>query len=361
MKTKIGILVFALLAVLCNLQAQDRITANAVSYDISDNLDLQAVATLFGKSKNLENFEQRLNDPRSQISNLDLNQDGYVDYLRVMENADNGNSEVVIQAVLGDNVFQDVATIDVEKDNSENPAIQIIGDPYLYGPDYILLPVFVRRPLIFSFFWGSAYRPWHSPFYWGYYPPRFQSWRPMATFKYQRNVHRYISYKNTYNFTTVRRFNNPAIGHDNFRRNDYATKYPGGSFNQRHAEVKNKLELNQRRPSNAGNNAGKNVDRQIQNQRPQPAKNNQETKVIERRRPVSGPQTNPVSAPKRPVNQIGTSNDKLVSPGKTKTVINRKRTEIKATPKQQTVKKSVITTDETKRKTRKERRAEEKK
>jgi hypothetical protein len=70
------------------LFAQDVTTVTARSEDISDNLDLEAVASVFGESKDLEDFEKRLNGPDTQISNLDLNNDGEVDYLRVMETAD---------------------------------------------------------------------------------------------------------------------------------------------------------------------------------------------------------------------------------------------------------------------------------
>lgn len=47
---------------------------------------------------------------------------------------------------------------------------RVIGDPYIYGPYYIIEPVYVYTPSIFSFFWGPRYFRWHSPYYWGYYP-----------------------------------------------------------------------------------------------------------------------------------------------------------------------------------------------
>jgi cystathionine beta-lyase family protein involved in aluminum resistance len=55
-----------------------------------------------------------LNDPELQISNLDLNNDNEVDYLRVIETVENRTHVIIIQSIL-DNVYQDVATIDVEK------------------------------------------------------------------------------------------------------------------------------------------------------------------------------------------------------------------------------------------------------
>ncbi|MFT4735150.1 MAG: hypothetical protein ACI9DJ_000161 [Algoriphagus sp.] len=51
------------------------VTVMPTNYDISNNLDLQAVASTFGNSNSLADFEHRLNDPEIKISNLDLNQD----------------------------------------------------------------------------------------------------------------------------------------------------------------------------------------------------------------------------------------------------------------------------------------------
>jgi hypothetical protein len=64
-------------------QAQNRTSVNAMNSEISDNLDLRAVASIFGDSRNLQDFERR--NPELQISNLDLNNDNEVDYLRVIE------------------------------------------------------------------------------------------------------------------------------------------------------------------------------------------------------------------------------------------------------------------------------------
>jgi hypothetical protein len=82
--------------------------------EISDNLDLRA-ADIFGDSRNLREFERQLNDPELQISNLDLNNDNEVDYLRVIETVDNRTHVVIIQSVLDREVYQDVATIEIEK------------------------------------------------------------------------------------------------------------------------------------------------------------------------------------------------------------------------------------------------------
>ena len=126
MKTKlffwslVGILTFQ------NIEAQNRANINAVNSQISADLDLKSIARIFGEAQNLEDFEIRLNDPEYQISNLDLNEDNEVDYLRVVESIENRSHSIVIQAVLDHTLFQDVATITLEKNNLNSAPITII-------------------------------------------------------------------------------------------------------------------------------------------------------------------------------------------------------------------------------------------
>lgn len=114
--------------------------------DISLYLDLQAVAAAFAQSSNVQDFEYLLNNSSYMLSNLDLNRDGYIDYLRVVETMEGYNHIFIIQAVLAMNVYQDVATIVAEVPNSYSYHVQVIGSPYVYGRSYIIEPVFVLRP-----------------------------------------------------------------------------------------------------------------------------------------------------------------------------------------------------------------------
>jgi hypothetical protein len=252
MKTKIVILILALSAGFVTAQAKRKVvtTTRAASYDISDNLDLDAVASIFGDAENLEDFERRLNDPDNRISNLDLNEDGYIDYLRVLENSSNENSLVVIQAVLDKDVFQDVATIEIERDSNNRHRIQIVGDSYIYGSNYIIEPVFVHAPLIFSFFWSPRYISWHSPYYWNYYPHYYHSYRPYSPFKYRRHVYSCINFENSYHRANDRHIHFSGESYNHIRRNDYAARYPNRAFVSRHEGIKNRNDLNERRGDN---------------------------------------------------------------------------------------------------------------
>jgi|LGOV01.1.fsa_nt_gb hypothetical protein len=200
MKHRLSILLVLLVFFAVSANAEDVTTVEAESSEIAENLDLNAVASVFGEAENLEDFEKRLNDPDTQISNLDLNEDGEVDYLRVIETSKGDTHLVTIQAVIGEDKYQDVANIDVEKDS-----VQVVGDVAMYGPNYIVEPVYVHPPVIFVFFWGPVYHPWHSPYYWGYYPPYYRPWHPYPRARYRRNVDVHINVNNTYNVTSVRK------------------------------------------------------------------------------------------------------------------------------------------------------------
>ncbi|GEP52420.1 hypothetical protein FNO01nite_30920 [Flavobacterium noncentrifugens] len=247
MKTKI--VTFALFAFVLSapIFAQDRTTVTATGSDISDNLDLKAVASIFGDSQNLEDFEQRLNDPNLQISNLDLNNDNEVDYLRVIESVESNTHLIIIQAVLDKDVYQDVATIEVEKGSNNQVQVQVVGNTFMYGQNYIYEPVYVNTPVIYNHFWVTNYRPYVSSWYWNYYPGYYHMWNPYPIYRYRRNVHVHINIHNHYNYVTTRRSQTAAVLYNGRRANGYERQYPDRAFDRRNANVTNRYELDKTR------------------------------------------------------------------------------------------------------------------
>lgn len=208
---------------------------------------------MFGESANLQDFERRLNDPKYQISNLDLNGDDEVDYLRVIESVEDRTHVVIIQAVLDRDVYQDVATIDVERDNYNKVSVQIVGNSYLYGTNYIYEPVYSVVPVIYTSFWVTNYRPYYSTWYWGYYPTYYSAWRPYPVYRYRNNVNVCINVHNSYNYVNVRRsYRAPAI-YETRRTYGYERMRPNYSFAQRHSNASNRYDLDQRRVSKERN------------------------------------------------------------------------------------------------------------
>ncbi|HEU4790372.1 MAG TPA: hypothetical protein VFS71_11850 [Flavobacterium sp.] len=250
MKTKLQFAAIIASFFAFQMSAQNRTTINAMNSEISDNLDLTAVSSIFGESENLNDFERRLNDPKLQISNLDLNNDNRVDYLRVIESVENRTHVVVIQSVIGRDLYQDVATIEIEKDRSNRISIQIVGNAYIYGQNYIYEPEYCYTPQIYASFWASYYRPYYSTWTWNYYPTYYYAWNPYPIYRYRQNVYGCVNYQNTYNYVNYRRcYRAPAI-YNSYSCNTYERQYPQYAFARRNSTISNRYELDQRRYNN---------------------------------------------------------------------------------------------------------------
>lgn len=169
-----------------SVKADETITVSSTSSEIAAGLDLKAVAKIFASAKDLEQFEAILNNPDSSFVNLDLNGDGDIDYIRVVETGSGDNRLIVLQAILAKDIFQDVASIRVVKDEAQNIQVTITGDEKIYGENYVITPVYIYRPVIYDWFWGPNWYCWNSPYYWGYWPGW---WRPVPCWGYDWYVH----------------------------------------------------------------------------------------------------------------------------------------------------------------------------
>jgi hypothetical protein len=247
MKTKILLLSLMTSVFVVQMHGQNRTRVNAMNYEISDNLDLRAVTDIFGDSKNLQDFERRLNNPELQISNLDLNYDNEVDYLRVIETVDFNTHVIIIQSVLDRDVYQDVATIEVEKDRYNRVHIQVVGNEYMYGPNYIYEPDYYSTPIIYASLWSYNYRPYVSNWYWNFYPSYYYAWNPFPVYRYRNNIQLSLNIYNNYNYVTSRRSNQAVVLYNSRRSNGYERQYPNYAFSRRNASVSNRYELDQTR------------------------------------------------------------------------------------------------------------------
>ena len=249
MKTKFLTLALLSIVSITSVFAQDRTTVTANNSEISDNLDLRAVASIFGDSKDLADFERRLNNPEVPISNLDLNGDNQVDYLRVIETVEGNAHLIVIQSVLGRDMFQDIATVEVEKDRNNRIQVQVVGNVFMYGNNYIYEPVYSFTPVIYSNFWVSNYRPYWSTWYWGYYPSYYYAWNPFPIFRYRSHIGLHINVHHHYNYVNVRRCQNVYNNYYNGGRRGsaYEVKHPNRSFAVRNVNYSNRYELDQKR------------------------------------------------------------------------------------------------------------------
>jgi len=191
-----------------------------------DNLNLYAVMDLFQKSETLEGFERSLNDENSRINNLDLNGDNYIDYITVNDFVDGNVHTIVLRTALNRNENQDLAVFTVQQLRNGEVQIQLIGDPDLYGRNYIVEPIYAETPNpgyrgnanyranntvvtttyyevaawpLIRFIYRPTYVVWRSHWYWDFYPDYWSPWRPYYWhYYYGYHSHWYPTYYQHY-------------------------------------------------------------------------------------------------------------------------------------------------------------------
>jgi len=184
-----------------------------------DNLDLYGVMELFKNSKSPEDFEKALNQEDNKVNNLDLNEDNETDYIKVIDHTGDNAHALVLQVVVNETESQDVAVIEIEKENNETARIQVIGDEDLYGKNYIVEPAEEveagatppPQPLISTpsnppvvvnvwawpsvrYVYGPKYVVWTSPWKWKHYPGWWKPWKPFHWHAYHGRVRPYHLY-----------------------------------------------------------------------------------------------------------------------------------------------------------------------
>lgn len=165
-----------------------------------DHFSLEGALELFKKSASPEEFEKMLNSPDSKVNNLDLNGDGYIDYVRVVDRYEGNVHAFILQAVISDRETQDVAVIELEKHSNGKAVLQIVGDEDVYGVTTIIEPTREVRTyagtrstsaVVNVWAWPSVqyiyspyYSHWVSPWGWHRRPMWYRTWRPVAYVHY---------------------------------------------------------------------------------------------------------------------------------------------------------------------------------
>ncbi len=222
-----------------------------------DHFSLYGALELFKKSESLEQFEELLNKENSEVNNLDLNGDGEVDYIRVIDNMDKDAHAITLQVLVSEKESQDIAIIAIEKTGSESATLQIIGDEDVFGEELIIEPIDdsavsddkrgpsanyeVSKIMVNVWLWPSvrwiyrpAYVPYVSPWYWGYYPRWRRPWKPLSWTVFSPRIVRYqVGYRvsPTIRVTTARNIYAPrrttsvtVVNKYTVNKNSYVTK-----------------------------------------------------------------------------------------------------------------------------------------
>ena len=218
-----GSLLALMVAIFLSTPVQAQEESEGTGYP-GDNFSLEAALDIFKDSKSLEDFEKQLNTEKNNVNNLDLNEDGEIDYIRVEDKMNGDVHAIVLQVPVSKNESQDIAVIEIEKTGKENAMLQIIGSADVYGEEKIVEPFKeegsggkggpdadyeVKRIIVNVYFWRPVrfiYAPnyvvWVSPWRWAYYPSYWRPWRPYPYHRYHSHV---VVHRRHYHVVTTHR------------------------------------------------------------------------------------------------------------------------------------------------------------
>jgi hypothetical protein len=164
-------------------------------YWARENLDLQAVGGLLERAKNAEEFEYLLNSENG-VNNLDLNGDGYVDYISVEEFGDQYDDErgLSLFSRFGPNEILEIASLFFDRDRMDYPGARILmrGNEQLYGDNFYYETNWLDRSLAISnWLFSDRDTYYRSPYYYENYPDYYEVYPVVATPVYRTRVVQY--------------------------------------------------------------------------------------------------------------------------------------------------------------------------
>jgi hypothetical protein len=161
-------------------------------YWAKDNFDLSRVGPLLERSRSTREFETYLNQ-RDSINNLDLNGDGYVDYLSVDEYPECNEYEcgLSIYDRFGPDQVQEIGTVVFYRDEPHYSGARILiqGNDNIYGDNFYYETNWLERTLNIV---GALFSPrreiYRSPYYYDYYPPDYVVYEIVDTPIYRTRI-----------------------------------------------------------------------------------------------------------------------------------------------------------------------------
>jgi len=190
-----------------------------------DNFSLEGALEMFKKASSPEEFEKLINTENNGVNNLDLDNDGNIDYVKVIDKKEGDVHAFVLQDPVSETESQDIAVIELEKKGKDNAVLQIIGDEDIYGEETIVEPAddatgFLHAASFMSpdeysgdynydaggivvnvwmwpavrFVYAPAYVVWVSPWRWRAYPAWWHPWRPVRLHVFYPRRVAYVSH-----------------------------------------------------------------------------------------------------------------------------------------------------------------------
>ncbi len=186
-----GLLVLTFLLSACD-NRRPRYDVNVqqtVASTAADDLDLRAVGELVTEVRSPEELERALNDPQIGLNNMDLDEDGNVDYIEVEEFGSGNSRGFSLTTEVEPGEVQEIATISIEKDAGNYARVETHGNPNIYGHNhYYHNRIGLGEIVMWSMLMDRTRGPWRSPYGYGDYPAGWNRYDRDPPSRYRNRV-----------------------------------------------------------------------------------------------------------------------------------------------------------------------------
>lgn len=155
----------------------------------ADGLELRAVSKLFKESNTVQEFEEKLNNPSAGINNLDLNEDGTVDYIHALEYTEGSAKGVALFTIIPPSDTQEVANLVVENQNGSG-RLHVQGNQAIYGHQSYYASQFSLTDALIIGYLMSNHNNYRSPYGYDRYPDSYSRNWPTRSDDDYRNTAR---------------------------------------------------------------------------------------------------------------------------------------------------------------------------
>lgn len=174
---------------------ENQVVSDESTYWAKENLDLQVVGNLLEKAETAEEFEYLLNN-EDGVNNLDLNGDGYVDYISVAEYDDGYEDQrgFTLFNRFGTDEIQEIASIIFNRDRLDAPGARVLltGNEQLYGDDNYYETNWLDKSLaIANWIFSDRNDRYESPYYYENYPENYEIYEVVETPVYRTRIREY--------------------------------------------------------------------------------------------------------------------------------------------------------------------------
>ncbi|MCD6429986.1 MAG: hypothetical protein J7L57_02060 [Deltaproteobacteria bacterium] len=168
-------------------EKQYNVNVQSIAYG-SEGLDLATVGSLLKKAENAAALEHLLNDPNTGLNNLDLDEDGKVDYIKVTEYGTEQAKgfSLTVEPVAGET--QEVATITIEKSADDQANVEVKGNEQIYGQNHYHRSSFGITDMLFMYWLFRPHPFYMSPYGYGHHPGNYRSYNTVSKTNYQQRT-----------------------------------------------------------------------------------------------------------------------------------------------------------------------------